>query len=334
MNILNFGTYTRIIKNGMNKATNESVSQDLLGIIINNENLFQAKHGIYHIDSSQASKWINGKENIPNKIRVIADKFEIENISAEYFNKKILFKLNESKQEDTYSALLKLINSDTTISEEKKNILISFYNNDNYCEFLAKTFLYAIQKHNIIKVKNKTVDKVHTTIANLKNTTNKLKEIYQQYPTPKTETIPPKIQNHEETYITEILKAYADAENLEELSPEDLNNYKRYKRSFEKERTYYYAAQSLEKLSRDIFSDDEIYEFDVLKEETLDGVIRIAEKDYPNGLIRLNTVMEHVTTLSLNKSQLVRFTTWIGVKERMGICHMLVKDGQISWVYD
>ncbi|MEG2789303.1 MAG: hypothetical protein RR942_15930, partial [Romboutsia sp.] len=299
MNVLNFGTYTQIIKNGITDATDTSVAKDLLGLIINKEDLFNANGESYYISPSQARKWVNWRENIPKKIKKAADSYEIEKEVASYFNENVFRKLNSLKQDDTYSTLIKLINSDTTISDEKKNSLISLHSNGYFCEFLGETFLYSIQKDNLSeeakkikkekykklkqskkqedeKDKVETVDNYFTSILALKNTTNILKELYKQYPTPENQAAPEKIQCDEEIYITEILKAYADAENLSELSLDDLNNYKKYKRNFERERTCYYAAHSVEKLTKHIFCDNEIDEFHVLKEETLDGIIRIS----------------------------------------------------------
>lgn len=148
MDILNFGTYAQIIKNGITGATNKSVVEDLLGLIINKENLFNDNDEVYNISPSQARKWMNWEENIPNKIKKWADSYEIEKDATDYFNENVFRKLNSLKQEDTYSALLTLIESDTTISNEKKSSLVSLYHDEYFCEFLTETFLYALQKDN------------------------------------------------------------------------------------------------------------------------------------------------------------------------------------------
>jgi hypothetical protein len=134
-------------------------------------------------------------------------------------------------------------------------------------------------------------------------------------------------------YVTELLAAYAEAEGLESLTQDELAKYQKYKRNFERQRKDYYAAESVRRGTREAFGDSDPDQFDVLKEETHDGIIEVHERDYEHGLARLNAVLDKVTSVSISKCAL-RETDWIGNSERKGVCHFLVNDGRIRWVAD
>ena len=82
-----------------------------------------------------------------------------------------------------------------------------------------------------------------------------------------------------------------------------------------------------------IYPEDEENQFDVLKEETYQGIIDVWDQDYESGFERLNGVLEHSTKISLSTCKLVTDTKWIGNLQRRGVCHFLVEEGSIEgWI--
>lgn len=108
-----------------------------------------------------------------------------------------------------------------------------------------------------------------------------------------------------------------------------MKKYPKYYKNFERQRKYYYAAESIRQSTRDIFCDDE---FDILKSETFDAIIDACEDYYENGFRRLNEVLKHVTKVHLTQSKITKIPGWVNTAEKKGLCHMLINDNEISWV--
>ncbi|KJR44365.1 hypothetical protein UF75_5255 [Desulfosporosinus sp. I2] len=142
---------------------------------------------------------------------------------------------------------------------------------------------------------------------------------------------PPKaLDSNELIYVTELLKAYAEAIGIEEFPIDVLEKYSRYNQNFARQRKDYYSAETIRRFVRDVFTDSK--QFEVLKDETFDGIIEVLESDYSNGFERLNAVVKHASTVSTDKSLLSSKLHCIGNSEKKGVCHMLVNDKRLKWV--
>lgn len=330
MNRLNFASYAKSIKKGIPKASNVEITRLLLNFIVEKDNVVNSKGGLYNINDSYSSLWWNQREDIPAPIKKAAALTEIISEATDYFEDKIIVALSPQKELDTYNSILDLIKKDSTIAEDHKNYLISLYEANEIGEFLSQTFLYALQKD------NKSLEQTSTTnispTASITDDVNKLTELLKQYPKP-VQLIPQdNLDEHEMIYITELLAAYADEEGVPQIEKNNLENYPKYKKNFARQRKDYYAAETIRQSARDPLGLNGTDEFNVLKEETLDGIIDVHEDCYNSGFERLNSVMKHVTTIQLNKSWLTRLPGWISNSEKKGFCHMLVNDRQIKWV--
>ena len=335
MDTLNFATYAKTIKKGICKATNIEVTKLLLDFIVNDENVLNKEGEQYHINNYYVNKWINQHTDIPATIKKAASCPKIIAKSEDHFEVKVINTLSPQMELDTYSTLLKLIKNDTTMSDYIKNNLINLYEDNEIGKFLSDTFLYALQKGIKTSHKNNTAlqkesDPKSITYSFIEDDLNKLNEIYNKFPSPKKLSPPGKIEDHEMTYTMELLAAYADEEGVLEISKDDLEKYPKYFKNFERQRKCYYAAESIRQSTRDIFCANE---FNMLKSETLAGIIDTYEDDYENGFRRLNEVMKHVTTVQLSQSKLTKIPGWISIFEKKGLCHMLVNDEEITWVY-
>ncbi|WP_302653318.1 ABC-three component system protein [uncultured Clostridium sp.] len=330
MNILNFASYAKSIKKGIPKASNVEITRLLLNFIVEKNNVVNSKGGLYNINDSYSSLWWNQREDIPAPIKKAAALPEIISEATDYFEDKIINALSPQKDLDTYVSILELIKVDSSIAKDNKNHLISLYEANEIGQFLAQTFLYALQKDN--KSSNKTSNTTIPTTTSITDDVNKLTELLKQYPKP-VQLIPQDtLDEHEMIYITELLAAYADAEGLSEIEKNNLDKYPKYKKNFARQRKDYYAAETIRQSARDPLGLNATDEFNILKEETLDGIIDVHEDCYSSGFERLNNVMKHVTTIQLNKSWLTRLPGWISNSEKKGFCHMLVNDRQITWV--
>lgn len=336
MDTLNFATYAKTIKEGMCKATNIEVTKLLLNFIVNDEEVLNKEGEQYNISNYYVHRWINEHTDIPVTIKKAASCPEIIAKSEDYFEKKVINALSPQKELDTYSTLLKLIEKDVTMSNHTKNNLINLYEDNEIGKFLSDTFLYSLQKginkSTTCSFKEEDLDTLNEEDFDTLNEDDlyTLNEIYNKFPSPKRLIPPGHIEDHETTYTMELLAAYADKEGVLEISTEDLKKYPKYHKNFERQREYYYAAKSIRQLIMDIFCDEE---FNMLKSETLAGIIDIYEDDYENGFKRLNEVMKHVTTIQLSQSKLTKIPGLISIIAKKGLCHILVNDKEITWVY-
>lgn len=332
MDTLNFASYAKAIKKGIAKSSNIKVTKLLLGLIVENENVVNSDGGVYNINDNYVSLWWNQREDIPGPIKIAAASTEIMSEATDYFEENVITELSPQKEMDTYASLLELIEHDVNMSSDTSHNLISLYKDNELNQFLAETFLYAVQKNN--KVSQKESYSKTTSTSSITEDVNKLTELLKHFPKPVKLIPQDTFDDHEMIYITELLAAYADEEGILEIPKENLEKYPKYKKNFERQRKDYYSAETIRQSSRDTLGLGETDEFNDLKEETYDGIIDVHEDNYSSGFERLNSVMRHVTTVQLNKSLLTQLPGWISNSEKKGFCHMLVNDGQIKWVDD
>lgn len=332
MENLNFASFACAIEKGMAKPTHIGITRLLLGLIVDDVNVLNSDGQPYNISNYYVNRWWHQHEDIPGPIKEAAASTEIMSIATAYFENSVIPKLSPQKEGDTYSTLWKLVKQDTDISDDTRQDLLAHYDNNELSKFLAETFLYAIQKNN----KGQNTDKVMSkTPSNaIVEDVLKLEELLQRFPRP-IKLIPPNnLATHEMIYITELLSAYADHAGIPKINKDDLGNYPKYKKNFDRQRKDYYAAETIRQYSKDTLTISEMDEFDILQEETLDGIIEVYEDEYADGFSRLNNVMKHATTIQLNKSLLSKLPGFISSSEKKGVCHLLVNDGQIKWVSD
>jgi hypothetical protein len=150
----------------------------------------------------------------------------------------------------------------------------------------------------------------------------------------KTITPPEEVAEHEIPYVTELMAAYGDAEGVATFTRDTLKEREeKYGEHFKRQRKDFYAAESVRQGTREAYGDSDPDQFEVLKEETFDGVVDIWEQDHKNGFIRLLKVLAQAAQIRIDRCWLCRDTDWIGNSQKKGVCHILVNDGKIKgWV--
>lgn len=104
-------------------------------------------------------------------------------------------------------------------------------------------------------------------------------------------------------------------------------------KDLERQKQAFYGAEYLHRAVRDVFADGE-QQFQNLKNDAYQGIeMTYYDPSHKNGYDRLRAVLEKITCITLNKSNLVNIIGMIGNLEKKGICHILVNDDVIrSWV--
>lgn len=147
-------------------------------------------------------------------------------------------------------------------------------------------------------------------------------------------TPPEDIAQEEIPYIKALFAAYAQASGIASVTKDNIYTLNdRYRRNYSDQRANYYNAARVERSVREIFENGEV-EFGKIKEDAYDGIVDVCWNDFDDGFKRLLAVLNQVTQITLTKSFLTQIKDLINNSEKKGICHMLVNDGKIQWVFD
>lgn len=302
----------------------------VFSFITDRVDIVNKKGNPYVLDSQTIDKWFSGKDQIPKTILGVLHEAGIENTTEEHFDEHVLEILSSLFQEQTYESIIKLINEDDAIPQNKKEYLIRKHEQNETAYFLALSFLYALGK----KPKNKiSYTKKATKLSSALKDVVLSQEKVHRIPSPK-QLIPPEVETEADfhlPYVTELFNAYADSSGIDAAVINNLLSHSNNRKHFERQRKYYYQAESINQSARDIFPEDGENEFEALKDDTYDGIIEICEENHPNCLKRVNAVMKHVSTLKANKSLLNYLPSWLGIGEQKGVCHILVNEERINW---
>ena len=107
-----------------------------------------------------------------------------------------------------------------------------------------------------------------------------------------------------------------------------ISDYPQYEKHLSEQRKYYFAAEAVRRSIRDIY--DKADQFDLLKSETYEYIKDDYEDPVERGLAQLKAVLRRVRDFNSNRCWLLRDTDWIGLPQKKGVSHFLVKDGTIE----
>lgn len=138
--------------------------------------------------------------------------------------------------------------------------------------------------------------------------------------------IPPgEVADCEAVYISELLKAFRDAEG-KNIKWETLKTNRDYKEEYDSARKNFYAAENLEKFSRDWLPEG-CYQ-DLLNEcyESISSTVKSAFNHGYARYLATNTQASLVNYVSHPLSH------YIKIQDKKGMCHQLVNFDRITWV--
>lgn len=331
MSRLCFGTYAKAIQRAMKAPNgNKDVTELLLSLITDNVNVTNQRGDVFVVTDKMASDLLSFKINLQKKLVMASSESAVTDAACDFFADVVLPVLMPELYTDLLSGLSSLISSDKGIPEAKKTDLLKMTQACPFEKYLSDLFLYVIKRPNRqteVDTYPKDGSKLSTAIEDMKKLTVMLANV----PKPAPVAVPDVPTPDELTYITELLSAYAEAAGKSELQISDLDSLPKYKNDLERRRKDYYAAETIREGTRDSFGDKEDVQFSALKEETYDGIIDTYAQDFPTAMARLNGVMSQAALVPINKCLLSKLN-WISGREKKGVCHFLVNDGEIKWV--
>lgn len=297
----------------LSSTSNENVINGIIEPITAKRGLMNKDESDYYdIDKSKASRIVNNIDSVPEPLRQEMAHIDTENDLIHNYTRSMKFL--PGTESIFLDAMVEIINDDDSIPDDTKKKYLSLAHPDTIHEFLAHLVAYCMVAENKIKDKKPRKNKKAQELIQIE---------YSEDIDQDEQSLP---------YVTSVLEAYTDAEG-KEIALDEIKSFPQYSENLSRQRKSYYAAESLRRGTRDIYGDKEESQFDILKDETYDGVIDVWEMDYKNGLTCLNSVMAQATKIRLDKCSLVEDTKWVGNGERKGVCHILVNDRRIKgWV--
>lgn len=151
-------------------------------------------------------------------------------------------------------------------------------------------------------------------------------------PRPTNVPVPKVATQDEQIYINELCLAYGDAEGMDSFSTDNLSSFPDYSDDLEDRRIDFYAAETIRRGVLELKGSSLTGQFDVLKDETYNGVKDTARRTHPNGYERMLAVMEQAVIAPVTNYILSSSPYWISGKIKKGVCHHLVNDGKLTWI--
>jgi hypothetical protein len=139
--------------------------------------------------------------------------------------------------------------------------------------------------------------------------------------------VPDGIAESETRFIEQLLGAYSDHLSTSIAAPQDLANYPKLKKHFDRQRNYFYLAELLRNFTRDNIPQDDC--FKELQDLIEDGILDTVEADHVDGFERLKEVVKTARTLQIDSHPLKEC---LAGYHRSGICHQLANEDRIEWV--
>lgn len=256
-------------------------------------------------------RYIKGTRNIQIKDA----KYIYHHRDMDKFSDWIDDRMGES---DSYEAVDKWLN-DCQIAHDKCYIAKA-------CSTLLETILLEIIQGSGASSGNSTNSEYDFALIDEIN--KKIKSLPQPVKVP----VPKEATPEEHDYINELYCAYGDAEGKNNFTKSDLSIYPEYKEDLADRRIDFYAAESIHRGVMELGNGGLANQFDVLKEETYDGVKDTAKRTHSNGYERMLAVMEQAVNVTVKSYVLSESPYWISGKIKKGVCHQLVNDGRLKWV--
>ena len=161
MNRLNLSAYLLLmIPAVQDPNTQEAVGALLLESIVS-QSYFIKNYSEFDCNKKTISKLKNQRINVPKALVSASSSLTIIEGTVDYFNTRVIPILNPHTADNLFSNLTTLIKNDSATCDVKRKKLIDFHDSNMLGEFLALTFLYAINRPNKLSPSLKSVKCPH-----------------------------------------------------------------------------------------------------------------------------------------------------------------------------
>lgn len=253
MGILNYSSYVHKMEVGLRRNGMHPMAVLLLTSITKYPSVKNRWGKPYKISRTEARDWYHGAQSIPQGIKDGADNSAVVRGIEQYFEDNVVPEIYSDKEQDVLDGILELVHDDKGIQKTTRKKLEKLYADGEIAAFLSTTFLLAIKNENGLfqRPVRKKKSKPLAETDDIEEFENLMK---QRYKKPDPMTPPKELAEHELTYATELLAAYADAAKVPEMAREDLQapGNARFSRDFDRQRRFYYMAETILEASKDM----------------------------------------------------------------------------------
>lgn len=307
------------------EKTPSHISRRLLKLITDVNSVKNRSGNRYSFKSKELLEFLNGESRIYERIIKATENEVVKNHIRMDFEDACCDLLDFDSYDLVYDDLKKQVKNDDTLSPESKKQLLG--GREDLISNGPDIFIYAIGNDNLTNPKKAKIKKELSTSEIQK----RIIELVKKYPKPLQIKVPNEITADEMTYVSAILEAFAEDAGVDVILEDELiskENYRKYKNKLDRYRSDFYRAESIRESLKDTKLETEVGVFKELEDDTYNGIIDKVEEDYPTSFARMTSVLNHVTTISL---QSLIASSWVGSSEKKGICHILVNEGRIWW---
>jgi len=315
-----FGSYERVIKAAYARTISDvDLINSLFDGISGYADISNKVGDMISVSKSKASQMANMKCDVFSIIREYASKQDARSNCLKHFKKEIIPCMKHGMAADTINRMVILIKQDPDIVPEIKKRLLASAREETFIDFLVDVYLYVLNVSNVLSDYEETIDS-YSVIEHDKRKTLRIA------------TIPDSVQEAELPYVATIQAAYRDHDKS---TDESIEKSPKHSEHFGRQRKSYYTAEFLRRSSRDAYAEEEESPFDLLEEETYEGLIETWDSEYADGLARMNAVLSQAAKLSIDSSILCKETNWVTEGAKKGICHILVNEDRVKgWIKD
>ncbi len=292
------------------------------------------EEGVPDIDPTMTSQLKNGRCEVHQKIKEIAQDKATRKIVTDYFRVNLTPNIPEAVCSSVLGDIDALVRSAPDITKRKRNALKQAYlQKKNDAAYLAEVYLFAICNgvNETATFKPQTSTKENASEDPLKLIEKGL-VLISTIPPPEQINPPEELLEEEQPYIRELYAAYGDKEGITDFCETHLAQYDEYHEDRNERRIDYFAADTVRHGVEELYSGKFKNQFEVLKGETLAGVRNTARRSYPNGYEKMLGVMEQAVNIQVSQYLLSHSPYWLSNKIKMGVCHFLVNDNKLRWV--
>lgn len=267
------------------------------------------------VQKGVASKIVN-REPGGRPLKIIREHSQdpiVKSKIGNFFQQNVIRRFFPDWEEEIIFHLRNVIKNDDYISDSKRYEMLSLGKKETFAEFLGCVYLYSLTRDNVLTPEAKA--RLNTKL-----------EEYKQHSLEDIE-MPDNIIHEERAYTEALSMIYAQKEKTDVFLLDKIASYPEYAEHLADQRKYYFAAEAVRRGTRDIYQKED--QFNVLKEETFEGVKEIWKRRADSGLERLDSVLSRAAEIHSDRCWLCRDTDWIGMAQKKGVCHFLVNDGRI-----
>ncbi|MBS4178775.1 ABC-three component system protein [Lederbergia citrea] len=148
---------------------------------------------------------------------------------------------------------------------------------------------------------------------------------------------PIEINDSEQLYVKKLYDAYSQHRNERINKLSELIRHKTLFNHFQRQRTYFYQAESLKVFERDSMPDG-LNAFEELMEQIYHGIVDTVYSNHKDGFERVKSTTDKASTLALGLDNLL--IDFVNIKDKMGICHHLANEirdtdeDEVVWVIE